>query len=210
MAVSFDCFDTLVAVDRPEDPAAAVARELRERGVAVPEGFDRLYATPQVDAPSGAEIPLPAHVGRALDAAGVEWGNNAVRRAVIAAFDPTVESRPGAVEAVEAAAERGPVAVCSNCSVPGLVGRALLRSAIDRDAFDAVVTSVGCGWRKPHPAIFERTADALDVPVETLVHVGDDPHDDGGIADLGGRAILVDETPLSAVPRMLGRDGGGR
>ena len=203
MAVSFDCFGTLVTVETPPDPAAAVASELEARNVRVPDDWADAYREPHAPAPAHAEVPLPAHVGRALDSRDVAWSNNAVRRAVIAAFDPAVETRPGAVEAVAAARERGPVAVCSNCSVPGLVSKALLRSEVDRDAFDAIVTSSGCGWRKPAPEIFEATAEALAVDPATLVHVGDDPETDAGVTAVGGTPILLGETPLSAVSDRL-------
>nr|WP_312912206.1 HAD family hydrolase [Natronosalvus caseinilyticus] len=207
MAVSFDLFGTLVAADRPADPATAVATELEKRGVAVPGDWAERYARPTVDAPEGAEVPLPAHVGRALSSAGVEWraagAGNVVRRAVVAAFDPNVETRVGARRAVEAAREHGPVAVCSNCAVPELVGRTLARSTLERDDFDAVVTSVGCGWRKPSPHIFETTARRLGVDVTDLVHVGDDPRTDGGIEAAGGTSVVLEETPLESVPDRL-------
>ncbi|PSP96694.1 HAD family hydrolase, partial [Halobacteriales archaeon QS_5_70_17] len=161
MATSFDLFGTLVDAARPEDPAGAVARELRERGVAVPDDWASAYREVHVDAPGGAEVPLPAHVARALAGRGVDAPGNAPRRAVVAAFDPDVRTRPGAPEAVAAAAERGPVAVCSNCSVPELAARTLIRSEVDRSLLDAVVTSVACGWRKPDARIFETTADRL-------------------------------------------------
>jgi len=203
VAVSFDLFGTLVTAERPADPAAAIARELEARGVRVPDDWDERYRTPFVDAPEGAEVPLPAHVSRALADAGVDWGDNAVRRAVVAAFDPDVETRPGARAAVDAAGETGPVAICSNCSVPELVGRTLVRSVFDRTEFDAIVTSVGCGWRKPAPEIFESTADRLGVTVEDLIHVGDDARTDGGIEAVDGTAVLLEETPLTAVPGKL-------
>ncbi|WP_254765079.1 HAD family hydrolase [Natrinema marinum] len=203
MGVSFDLFGTLVTADRPDDPAAAVATELEKRDVAVPDDWADAYAEPHVDAPEGAEVPLPAHVSRALASRGVDYEHNAARRAVVAAFDPAVETRPGALEAVDAARERGPVAICSNCSVPELVGRTLLRSDFERDDFDAIVTSVGCGWRKPAAEIFELTADRLGVAPETLVHVGDDPQADGGIEAVGGTALLLEETPLADVPARL-------
>lgn len=201
MAVSFDLFGTLVAVDRPDDPAGAVARELAARDVRVPDDWADAYAEPHVDAPDGAEVPLPAHVARALASRGVDAPGNAPRRAVVAAFDPTVETRPGAVEAVHAAGEHGPVALCSNCSVPELVGRTLVRSALSREDFDAIVTSVACGWRKPHARIFEVTADRLGVSPNDLVHVGDDPATDGGVGAVGGEFVDVTETPLEAVAR---------
>ncbi|QLG48441.1 HAD family hydrolase [Natrinema halophilum] len=203
MGVSFDLFGTLVTADGPDDPAAAVATELEKRDVAVPDDWADAYAEPHVDAPEGAEVPLPAHVSRTLASRGVDYEHNAARRAVVAAFDPTVETRPGALEAVEAARERGPVAICSNCSVPELVGRTLVRSDFERDDFDAIVTSIGCGWRKPAPEIFEQTADRLGIEAAELVHVGDDSRTDGGVEAVGGKALLLEDVSLVDVPSRL-------
>lgn len=203
MAVSFDLFGTLVRAAKPADPARAIATELESRGVDVPEGWEEDYGTPRIDAPAGAEVPLPAHVARALASRGVEVPENAARRAVIAAFDPDVETRTGAHEAIEAAREHGSVGVLSNCSVPELVSRTLIRATFPRE-FDGVVTSVGCGWRKPHPKAFEAIASELDVGVEELTHVGDSPDADGGIEACGGRSILLDDVSLPEVPDRLG------
>lgn len=195
MAVSFDLFGTLVDAEMPADPAAVVARELRDRDVAVPEDFGDAYREVHIDAPEGAEVPLPAHVSAALASRGVEAPNNAARRAVVSAFDPDVERRPGANAAIEAARERGPVGVCSNCSVPELARRALIRGDL-KDAFDCVVTSVGCGWRKPDSRAFETVARRLDCEPDALVHVGDDPETDGGVERVGGTFVDVGEVPL--------------
>ncbi len=210
-AVTFDLFGTLVSVTRPADPAAAVAHELRERSVPVPEDWADAYGEVHIEAPENAEVPLPAHVAAALRSHGIEPRTtdpenegNAVRRAVVAAFDPDVTARPGAREAVAAAADRGPVGVLSNCSAPEVVGRAVLRAGL-RDAVDATVTSAGCGWRKPHPEAFETVADRLGVPVAGLVHVGDDPTADGGVIDVGGEFLDVARTPLPDLPSWFDR-----
>ena len=205
MAVSFDLFGTLVDAEMPDDPAAAVAEELGARGVDVPSDFGSAYREIHVDAPEGAEVPLPAHVAAALSSRGVDAPNNAARRAVVAAFDPTVTRREGALEAVEVATERGSVGLCSNCSVPELVGRTLVRSGL-RGEFDAVVTSVGCGWRKPDRRAFEAVAEGLGVDVGSLVHVGDDPETDGGIERVGGRFLDVSEAPPSELIERLGSE----
>ncbi|UPV72869.1 HAD family hydrolase [Halorussus limi] len=203
MAVSFDLFGTLVDADRPDDPASAVAAELDSRGVAVPDDWAAAYREVHVDAPEGAEVPLMAHVSAALASRGVEAPGNAARRAVVAAFDPEVETREGALDAVAAASERGPVAVLSNCAVPQLARKALIRSALDRESFDAVVTSVASGWRKPDRRAFETCADRLGVSVAELIHVGDDPRTDGGLDDCGGEAVLLSDVPLTAFPEWL-------
>lgn len=202
VAVSFDLFGTLVVAETPDDPAAAVAEALSERGVSVPPDFGDAYRESHIDAPAGAEVPLPAHVAAALSSRGVDAPNNAARRAVVAAFDPAVSRRAGALSAIEAAAERGPVGLCSNCSVPELVGRTLVRAEL-RDAFDAVVASVGCGWRKPDSRAFETVADRLGVGADALLHVGDDPGTDGGIEAVGGRFVDVADVPLPALPDLL-------
>lgn len=203
MATTFDLFGTLVTVDRPDDPAVAVGRELAARDVEVPDDWTEAYEKRHVDAPAGAEVPLPSHVAAALASRDVAATGNAIRRAVVAAFDPAVTTRPGAVAAVEVAAERGPVGVLSNCSVPELASRALVRSTVDRDALDVTVTSAGCGWRKPDPRAFEAVARRLGVDPDEVVHVGDDPTTDGGIEDVGGRAVLLDDVPLESVPEHL-------
>ncbi|MEA5388161.1 HAD family hydrolase [Haloarculaceae archaeon H-GB11] len=127
-----------------------------------------------------------------------------VSDAVTTAFDPDdVRTLDGAAEAVAAAADRGPVAVLSNCSVPGLVERTLARSDLDADRFDAIVASVDAGWRKPFDAAFEHAADALGVDAASLVHVGDDPRADGGIRTLGGTFVDVSDVPLTELPAYL-------
>jgi len=83
----------------------------------------------------------------------------------------------------------------------------LLRSDIDRSTLDVVVSSTGCGWRKPDPRAFESFASRLDISVETVTHVGDDPTTDGGIEAVGGRVLLLDEHSLADIPSLLDSDG---
>jgi FMN phosphatase YigB (HAD superfamily) len=199
VAVTFDLFGTLVDAAYPADPAAAVAIELESVGVVVPDDWGDAYREVHIDAPEGAEVPLPAHVSAALQSRGVDAPNNAARRAVVNAFDPEVQTRPGAVAAVAAAAEQGPVGLLSNCSVPELARRTLIRSNVPNDAFDATVTSVACGWRKPDSRAFETIASALDVSPEDLTHVGDDVRTDGGIERVGGEFVDVTDTSLTVL-----------
>lgn len=204
MTTSFALFGTLVDIDRPTDPSILVAEELRERGVAVPSDFADAYRERHIDAPDGAEVPLPAHVAAVLSSRGVDPADNVIRRAVVSAFDPTtVETRDGTVAAVDAAAEHGSVGVLANSRAPEVVRRALRRSALAFDAFDTVVTSIGCGWRKPHPNAFETLARRLDVDSTDLLHVGDDPATDGGARAVGADVVLVGDVPLTDLPSLL-------
>lgn len=209
MAVSFDLFGTLVDVDRPADPATAVGRELEALGHPLPSGWATAYRSPQVEVPEGAEVSLLEHVRAILGSEGPTGDDldppdeRTVRRALLRAFDTDVRTRAGAERAVAEAAERGPVGVLSNCSVPGLVARTLDRSTLDPERFDAVLASVDIGWRKPHRHAFEAVADRLGVRVAELLHVGDDPRTDGGATDAGARAVLLGSVPLTDVPEHL-------
>ncbi|RJX49541.1 HAD family hydrolase [Halonotius pteroides] len=202
-AFVFDLFGTLVAVDDTPQPAAAVADALAARGISVPDDWASAYREPHIDAEEGAEIPLPAHVAAALASRGVDVSDTTAGQAVIDAFEPVVETRAGAVEAVAAAGEAGSVGLLSNCAVPTLVARTLSRSALDDEAFDAIVVSVDCGWRKPDPRAFEAVARQLTVAAAELVVVGDTPATDGGITDCGGEFIDVTETSLPTLQTSL-------
>lgn len=204
MAVSFDCFGTLVTADRPTEPWVAVAAELRERDVAVPDDWEAAYRSSHREYDRGAEAPLDEHVRLALASRGVEISVATAHDATLVAFDCDVSVRDGAREALSTGRDYGPVAVCSNCSVPGLVERTLDRADL---AVDAVVTSVDSGWRKPHHKIFEATATALECPLDALVHVGDDARTDGGAGRAGATSVLVGDVPLTAFPAWLEAEG---
>lgn len=203
MTVSFDLFGTLVETSSSIDPVSAVASELERRSIDVPADWAAAYTEHHRTIPSGREHSLVAHVGAALDSRGVAADSEVVGQAVFVAFDTAVETRSGARDAVAAARTVGPVAICSNCSVPGLVERTLDRSAVDRSQFDAVVTSVDCGWRKPHPSVFETVAERTDTLPSDLLHVGDDHEEDGGVTSVGGRVVFVDETSLDVLAERL-------
>jgi FMN phosphatase YigB (HAD superfamily) len=202
VAVSFDLFGTLVTADRPDEPWVAAADALRERGVAVPEGWEDAYRSSHVPVERGAELSLVDHTEAALASRGVDADHKTVREALLAAFDGPVAVRDGVADALRAALAAGPVGVLSNCSLPGLADRTLERAALPV-RFDAVVTSVDCGWRKPHDRAFGAAAGALGVPAGDLVHVGDDPRADGGGRTAGVTVVLTEDVPLSSFPDWL-------
>jgi len=65
------------------------------------------------------------------------------------------------------------------------------------DYFDARITSGDSGYMKPHPAIYRRILDLLDVPAARAVFVGDRPENDiAGANEAGLISILIDPPHL--------------
>ncbi len=202
MAVTFDLFGTLVTVDRPAEPWEAVAEHLADRGVSVPDDWEVAYRSSHVEAQPLQEVSLVDHTVAALSSRGVNTSREVVAESLLAAFDGPVTVVDGAREALAAASAAGPVGILSNCSLSGLVDATIERADI-RPRLDGVVTSVGCGWRKPHDRAFEAGAAALGTPCADLVHVGDDPRTDGGGRATGATVILTSEVSLSSFPTWL-------
>ena len=62
------------------------------------------------------------------------------------------------------------------------------------ELFDAVILSIEVGVVKPHAAIFQAALDALAVPADSALMVGDDPLNDAGAAAMGVRTLLLPRT----------------
>lgn len=82
---------------------------------------------------------------------------------------------------------------------------AMLRNHGFFDVMQTVVVSSEEGYRKPHPALFEKAMRELCVPAGECVFVGDSPyHDIGGAKALGMGAVLTRQyatrPPVSGVP----------
>jgi len=58
--------------------------------------------------------------------------------------------------------------------------------------FDAVLTSVDVGFRKPHAAGFHALAEALGVRPEAMLYIGNEAKDIQGPREAGVAAILID------------------
>jgi putative hydrolase of the HAD superfamily len=109
---------------------------------------------------------------------------------------------PGARDALAALAARGlGLAIVSNAD--GTVEADLLRYSICQMgsgagvAVGAILDSTVAGVAKPDPDIFHRALEALGVPPERAVHVGDTPAADvAGARAAGIRPVLVDPYDL--------------
>jgi HAD superfamily hydrolase (TIGR01509 family) len=110
---------------------------------------------------------------------------------------------PGARVALETLAAEGVVlAVVSNTMrTPGEVVRQVLAQSELLPLFQVLTFSDECGIRKPAPAIFRRTLEALGVLPEDAVHVGDDPIlDVEGARDAGLRVIQATPDGRATAP----------
>jgi HAD superfamily hydrolase (TIGR01509 family) len=102
--------------------------------------------------------------------------------------------RPGALAALRHAKRSGlSVALCTN--VLWRTAADSMRDWIERgagDCIDSHVTSIDVGWRKPHPAMFQRALAELRVDPAEAVMVGNSMEADIAPAKaLGLRAVLV-------------------
>ena len=85
---------------------------------------------------------------------------------------------PGVGDTLDYLRRRGyKLAVVSNFSYAAVPERLLVRFGLDR-FFDAVVVSERVGYRKPHPAIFQRAVRELGVGTEEAAMVGDTQTED--------------------------------
>lgn len=137
----------------------------------------------------GASVLL----GRAFAATGAALDPAELERAVITFRDdysaePVELSRPypGVPEVIAALAARYPLAVCTN--KPEGPARAVL-AALGLTQFRAVIGGDTLPVRKPDPAMLRATADALGVPLDGVVFVGDTDVD-GATAEAAGVPFL--------------------
>jgi YjjG family noncanonical pyrimidine nucleotidase len=129
---------------------------------------------------------------RAADALGELYLTDLSRRA---------DLLPGCRRTLVALARRHRLAIVTN----GIdrVQRGRLEASGLRRLFDVVVTSEGCGFRKPDPRILENALAALGVTPRHALYVGDDLETDGGAARAAG-------VPFCWVDRNRGLEGRPR
>lgn len=106
----------------------------------------------------------------------------------------------GVGDLIRGLAARYRLAVVTNTHHAPLVPGHLAAMGI-RDCFDAVITSVEVGWRKPHPAIYATALSALGVTAGAAAFVGDTyAADFEGPRRAGMTAFLIDPHDTHGVP----------
>jgi 2-phosphoglycolate phosphatase len=101
-------------------------------------------------------------------------------------FTRWVEGAPEALEALQA--RNLPLAICTNKARP--VTEAVLAALGATDTFKSVYAG-GDGPKKPSPDALRRIADALKVPPQLLVMVGDGPQDIYAARAIGCRVVGI-------------------
>jgi putative hydrolase of the HAD superfamily len=97
-------------------------------------------------------------------------------------------------------ASRFRLAIVTNTQDSVLVPNHLAAMGI-ADQFDAVVTSVELGWRKPHPAVYAEALRRLGITASNAIFVGDTFAPDYASPRLAGMsAFLIDPDERAEVP----------
>ncbi|MGP4095195.1 HAD family hydrolase [Nonomuraea sp. KM90] len=124
----------------------------------------------------------------------------------VAEWNTGVHYLPGLSGLVEELSAGHRLAVVSNTHLATLVPGHLAAMGL-LESFDAVITSVEVGWRKPHPEIYATALDVLGIEASSAVFVGDTYGPDfAGPERCGMAAYLIDPHRRAAVPeeRRLG------
>ncbi len=118
----------------------------------------------------------------------------------LAEWNTGVRPIAGVADVIDELAASHRLAVVTNTHDAGLVPGHLTAMGIAHQ-FEAVITSVEVGWRKPHAAIFQCALDALAIRAADAIFIGDTraPDYDGPVA-MGMRALLIDPDRVHDIP----------
>ena len=120
----------------------------------------------------------------------------------VAEWNKGVRDLPELANFLARLANRYSLAVVTNTNDAVLVPRHLARMGV-AEFFEAVVTSVEHGFRKPRPEIFEHALDLLGARCDRAVYVGDSfGADYQGAAAVGMHSFLIDPGRASRVPEI--------
>jgi putative hydrolase of the HAD superfamily len=205
----FDLGNTLVKYHRPPEFPAILRRCLQRAAEAAGESLDDLAKQALFDRAAAlnrestklAVWPLEDRLAKLFPAYSRmnDSQSDLVRRAFMVPIFDGAKLLPGAIDVLDRLRDSGVrTAIVSN--TPWGSPSDLWREELDRfglrSLVDADVFCVDVGWRKPHPAPFERTLELLGVSADKAIFVGDDPRwDVVGAQRVGLRPILFSPEP---------------
>ncbi len=156
---------------------------------------------------SRKELDLGAFLARVCSRVQIETDDALVRALVETHYAPVRRELivyPDVLETLDTLRTRGyKLALLSNTMWPREFHEAdLERFGLD-EFFKVRFFSSDSPWRKPHPAIFLAVAEALDVPAENAVYVGDFPERDVVGAQAAGMKGILKYHPLRKIPSSI-------
>jgi putative hydrolase of the HAD superfamily len=200
-AVVFDLFETLVDYDEQKSlDFSAAAADLLGRG------RDEFHTLWRAGRPARDSGPMRGY----LASIGVTGGDAdrlvELRRA--SSLGLLAAPRPGVIDTIAELRRRGLgvglITVCSEDVVE------VWEETPFAGAFDAVVFSCSCGYRKPDPRIYELALRKLGVEARDAIFVGDGTNEElAGAEAVGMRAVQIGATQpwsgerISAIPEVL-------
>jgi putative hydrolase of the HAD superfamily len=207
-AILFDFFGTLAAYSpsRVDQGYPRSHRFLREHGAELSyddflTGLDDCFA--EFDRGSDIddrEFSMGAVAAAFLEREAIDADPAAFERLYLAEWSAAVVVPAGLDALLSGLRRTRRLAVVSNTHSSVMVP-ALLRAAGIEELFDAVVLSVDVGWRKPHPRMYSAALEALAVPAEEAIFVGDSVRADFlGPSAAGITAFLIDPGKTADVP----------
>lgn len=189
-AIGFDLFNTLITAE-PRALNEAMGRlvsSLQKNGLALKaESFEKAYteaAVKFVEAArqNGIETHNRFWISEALSRGeqNISPDDHRVTEAVDAyfsAFYPRCHLIPGSKEMLSRLKESYLLGLLSNFT-HSPAARKIIQQAGLTGFFHVVLISGDLGYRKPHPAVFDRLAEQLNVKKNQILYIGDDPEAD--------------------------------
>lgn len=207
-AISLDLDETLWRLDGVlEQAEEATVAFLRERYPSIAEAYppERMRALRDETAEQHPELLYNVTALRIRTFERAARAVGAPRQAAEEAFDVFLDARhrvdlyPDALPVLEALYQRLPLVALTN-------GNADVHRLALGHYFVAAYSAVHVGAAKPDRPMFEAAARGAGVPLERLIHVGDDPVTDvAGAAQHGLRAIWLNRSGMpwpSNLPRV--------
>jgi len=209
-AILFDMFDTLMMIEKNHafySPSLRATYEfLENNGIAIgfeefekayAEARDALFATAEKDL---AEPHFNMRIADALKLLGYDCSTSdalvlGATNAFCEQFMTYVKIDEHAESILRKLHGKYKLGIVSNFALPECVLKLLEKNDLLK-LFDAIIVSGAVNKRKPHPEIFRRALDILDVTAEETIFVGDTVDADiQGAKAAGMKAIYVERRP---------------
>ncbi|MFQ5484616.1 MAG: HAD family hydrolase [Desulfobacterales bacterium] len=189
-AIGFDLFNTLITAEpiALNEAMSRLVSSLQKSGLVLkPESFEKAYAEAAVKfiekaRRNGIETHNRFWISEALSRGdqNIPPDDHRVTEAVDAyfsAFYPRCHLIPGSKEMLCRLKKTYLLGLLSNFT-HAPAARKIVQQAGLTGFFHVVLISGELGYRKPHPATFDRLAEQLNVKKDQILYVGDDPEAD--------------------------------